>query len=203
LVGLYKGLLYLLFLLRVCSLFYVLSTTIMSSQCCSACAHHLPLSFFYKDTLTGPSSTVYKTCINCRSKKKKSDRKHAALRALDLNIRPTKRVCLSNSLQPTVTGLRPLPNPPPEPPQAPVTILPVLPPTEPAGFLPTDEWRHIQEFNKAMEAVQLETCQRCQERGFSMDLTDSVCHRCFLRDTNNRKQPVTPFLMSAENNMDP
>ncbi len=36
-----------------------------------------------------------------------------------------------------------------------------------------------------------------------MDLKDSVCHRCFLRDTNKRKQPVTPFLMSAENDMDP
>jgi hypothetical protein len=36
-----------------------------------------------------------------------------------------------------------------------------------------------------------------------MDLKDSVCHQCFLRDTDNRKQPVTPILMSAENNMDP
>jgi hypothetical protein len=55
-----------------------------------------------------------------------------------------------------------------------------------------------------MEAVQLMTCHRCQERGFSMDLTDrGVCHRCFLRDTDNRKQPVTPFLMSTENHMDP
>jgi ATP-dependent DNA helicase PIF1 len=54
-----------------------------------------------------------------------------------------------------------------------------------------------------MEAVQMETCQRCQERGFSMDLKEGVCHRCFLRDTDNRRQPVTPFLMSADNNMDP
>ena len=37
-----------------------------------------------------------------------------------------------------------------------------------------------------------------------MDLTDrGVCHRCFLRDTDNRKRPVIPFLMSAENRMDP
>jgi hypothetical protein len=55
-----------------------------------------------------------------------------------------------------------------------------------------------------MEAVQLETCQCCQERGFSMDLTDrGICHRCFLRDTDNRKRTVIPFLMSTENNMDP
>jgi hypothetical protein len=52
--------------------------------------------------------------------------------------------------------------------------------------------------------VQLETCQWYQERGFTMDLTDhSVCHQCFLQDTDNWKQPVTPFLISAENNMDP
>ena len=55
-----------------------------------------------------------------------------------------------------------------------------------------------------MEAVQLETCERCQERGFSMNLRDrGVCHRCFLRDTDSRKQPIRPFLMSTENNMDP
>jgi ATP-dependent DNA helicase PIF1 len=54
-----------------------------------------------------------------------------------------------------------------------------------------------------MEDIQIETCQRCQERGFTMDLKDSVCRRCFLQDTDNRKQPVTPFLMSADNHMDP
>src|SRR3981189_3355396 len=36
-----------------------------------------------------------------------------------------------------------------------------------------------------------------------MDLKDGVCHRCFLRDTDGQKRPVTPFLMSVENNMDP
>lgn len=54
-----------------------------------------------------------------------------------------------------------------------------------------------------MEDIQMETCQRCQERGFSMGLKDGICHRCYLRDIDNRKRPVTPFLMSAENNMDP
>lgn len=54
-----------------------------------------------------------------------------------------------------------------------------------------------------MEAVRVETCLRCQERGFSMDLKDSICHRCLLRDSDNRKRPVTPFLMSADNHMDP
>ena len=54
-----------------------------------------------------------------------------------------------------------------------------------------------------MEAVRMETCQRCQECGFSMDLKDSICHRCHLRDTDNCRRPVTPLLMSVENNMDP
>ena len=36
-----------------------------------------------------------------------------------------------------------------------------------------------------------------------MDLKDSVCHDCFLQDTDKRKRPITPFLMSVENNMDP
>lgn len=49
----------------------------------------------------------------------------------------------------------------------------------------------------------METCGRCQERRFAMDLKDGVCHRCFLRDTDKRKRPVTPSLMSAANNMDP
>jgi hypothetical protein len=199
----------------------------MSSKYCSMCIQKLPISSFLKDTLASPSSRVYSTCIKCRGHKNASDKKRAALRSLDPNIQPAKRVRRSNGPQPTVTGLQPtcqaplppnlpvelplpnpltelqpLPNPPPElqPPQAPVTV---LPPTEPTGFLPADEWRRIQDFNRAMEAVQLETCQRCHERGFSMDLKEGICHRCFLRDTNGQKRPVTPFLMSADNHMDP
>jgi hypothetical protein len=190
----------------------------MSSKYCSACIQKLPISSFLKDTLSSPNSRAFATCISCRASRKKSaDKKRTALRSLDPNIQPAKRVRRSNSLQPTVTGPKPtyqaplppnlpvelpLPNPLPElqPPQAPVTV---LPPTEPTGFLPTAEWQRIQDFNRAMEAVQLETCQRCQERGFLMALKEGICHRCFLRDTDNRKRSVTPFLMSAENNMDP
>ena len=54
-----------------------------------------------------------------------------------------------------------------------------------------------------MAAVRMETCQRCQEHGFSMDLKDGVCHQCFLRDIDSRKRPIMPFLMFVENNMDP
>jgi len=32
-----------------------------------------------------------------------------------------------------------------------------------------------------------------------MDLKDTICHRCYLRDSRGR----LPFLMSAENEMDP
>lgn len=44
----------------------------------------------------------------------------------------------------------------------------------------------------------METCGRCRERWFSMDLKNATCRSCFLRD----KASVTPFLMSADNDMD-
>jgi ATP-dependent DNA helicase PIF1 len=50
-----------------------------------------------------------------------------------------------------------------------------------------------------MDQVQMETCRRCKERWFKMDLKLGVCHACFLRDKANKM----PFLMSAENEMDP
>ena len=36
-----------------------------------------------------------------------------------------------------------------------------------------------------------------------MALKEGVCHCCFLRDTDNQKRSVMPFLMSTENNIDP
>lgn len=45
----------------------------------------------------------------------------------------------------------------------------------------------------------MELCSRCQERWFSMDLKDSVCRKCHLRDPKS----FTPYLMSANNEMDP
>ncbi|KIE03504.1 ATP-dependent DNA helicase PIF1, partial [Metarhizium majus ARSEF 297] len=76
-----------------------------------------------------------------------------------------------------------------------------MPPTPPrdTGFLPTEQWGYIQSFNAAMGQIKMETCTRCKERWFAMDLKDGVCHACFLRDKGNK----TPFLMSAENEMDP
>ena len=49
-----------------------------------------------------------------------------------------------------------------------------------------------------MDQVKMETCGRCKERWLAMDLKGGVCHACFLRDKRNQ----SPFLMSAENNMD-
>src|ERR1700712_69790 len=75
--------------------------------------------------------------------------------------------------------------------------LPIQPPV--AGFLPAEQWEYLQRFHTAMEEVKMETCSRCKESWFAMDLRETVCHRCFLRD--NRGQ--TPWLMSEENNMVP
>jgi len=50
-----------------------------------------------------------------------------------------------------------------------------------------------------MGAVEMETCTRCKEHWLAMDLKDTVCHRCYLRDKGSK----TPFLMSAENGPDP
>jgi hypothetical protein len=47
--------------------------------------------------------------------------------------------------------------------------------------------------------LKMETCIRCKERWFLMDLKNEICHTCFLRDKGNK----TPFLMSADNEMDP
>jgi hypothetical protein len=50
-----------------------------------------------------------------------------------------------------------------------------------------------------MEQVKIESCSRCKERWFCIDLKNQVYYACFLQDKGNK----TPFLMSAENEMDP
>jgi hypothetical protein len=50
-----------------------------------------------------------------------------------------------------------------------------------------------------MADIKMESCTRCKEYWFLMDLKDGVCHDCFRRDKGNK----TPSLMSRENNMDP
>ena len=36
-----------------------------------------------------------------------------------------------------------------------------------------------------------------------MDLKEGVCYCCFLQDTDNCRQPIMPFLISADNHIDP
>src|SRR5271155_3138496 len=107
--------------------------------------------------------------------------------------RPEATIPPPNPLESRLGANVPPPNPPESRPESP-PIQPQAP-----GFLPADQWTSIQNFNKAMEQVKMESCSRCKERWFCMDLKNDVCHRCFNRDKGNK----TPFLMSADNEMDP
>src|SRR5271155_2705757 len=120
--------------------------------------------------------------------------------------RPEATIPPPNSPESRPEATIPPPNPlesrlganiPPNPPES----RPESPPIQPQapGFLPADQWTSIQNFNRAMEQVKMESCSRCKERWFCMDLKNDVCHRCFNRDKGNK----TPFLMSADNEMDP
>lgn len=68
-----------------------------------------------------------------------------------------------------------------------------------SGFLPAEQWQYLQDFHNAMARISMESCTRCKERWFLMDLKHGVCHCCFLRDRGNQ----SPHLMSADNSMDP
>ena len=87
------------------------------------------------------------------------------------------------------------PLPPPLPESRPQTP----PPIRDTGFVPDNQWQLIQDFNTTMDMVEMELCSRCQERWFSMNLKDTVCHKCYLRD----RKTCVPYLMSAANQMDP
>jgi hypothetical protein len=54
-----------------------------------------------------------------------------------------------------------------------------------------------------MGKIQLETCIHYLERGFAIDLKDKIYYCCFLQDTNACKEPVIPFLITADNIIDP
>jgi hypothetical protein len=62
-------------------------------------------------------------------------------------------------------------------------------------FTPAEQWGYIRDFHKELDEVWMKTCSRCQER---WDLKDGICHSYFSQDKGNK----TPFLMSAENDMD-
>ena len=178
----------------------------MSSKYCSSCAQKRLLSCFLLDA-SNPMSKVLATCASCRATKARSS-KRKALQPLDPNIqakrrvpRPTKAptrpeatipppnpleshpkatVSPPNPPEPRLEATIPPPNPPESRPEIPIPI-PAPPPLQPQapGFLPADQWASIQSFNRAMEQVKMESCSRCKERWFNMDLKDDVCHRCF------------------------
>jgi hypothetical protein len=50
-----------------------------------------------------------------------------------------------------------------------------------------------------MDAVEMETCTRCNARWFDMRLKNGVCHGCLLKD----KRVQIPYFFSADNEMDP
>ena len=83
-------------LLSFLTLLFFSFTAVISSKCCTSCAHHLPLSSFFKDLLTDsadPTARVYAMCILCRTKANANKKKRTILQALDPNIQPAKHVC--------------------------------------------------------------------------------------------------------------
>jgi len=181
----------------------------MDSKYCSGCLQKLLLSSFLADASANPGSKVFATCIPCRDRRR-SKTKRKALQPLDPNRQAKRRVPQPTRPNPSIPPLNPVEShpeatiPPPNPPESRLGAnipIPTPPPVQPQtpGFLPADQWQFIQNFHAAMDKVKMEACIRCKERWFSMDLKDEICHACFLRDKGNK----TPFLMSADNEMDP
>nr|OQO27419.1 hypothetical protein B0A51_07870 [Rachicladosporium sp. CCFEE 5018] len=63
-----------------------------------------------------------------------------------------------------------------------------------------DEWQLLKNFHAKLDAEKLEKCTRCKENWFDMRLVNGVCRKC----KNSEEKGVTqPFLMSADNKLDP
>jgi hypothetical protein len=80
----------------------------------------------------------------------------------------------------------PPPTPPPAPREAPISDI---------------DWSNINAFHEYLSKQEMETCARCKERWFQMDLLHGACGSCLKRDRN--LQEGERFLFSKENNMDP
>ena len=154
------------------------------------------IAFFLQDA-NNPNSKILATCSICRASTARSKQRRALLPPGQRPVkRPTKRRRLETATTTAPDHAPPIELPPPSenpPPENPPVALPI------PGFLPDAQWQSIQQFNTIMEAVQMDTCDRCNERWFCMLLRQGICHRCTLRDKNN----LTPFLMTVGNNMDP
>src|SRR5467141_3178521 len=151
---------------------------------CSHCKRTLPLSSFLANASADLGSRVFATCLHCRERSR--SRRRAS--------QPFHLHNLSSLAQLQSQHIKSL--------GAPCSLYSCRHPcaTSPgAGFLPAKQWGYIRDFHKELDEVRMETCSWCQEHWFAMDLKDGICHSCFLRDKGNK----TPFLMSAENEMDP
>jgi hypothetical protein len=145
------------------------STSGMSSKYCSACIKKLPLSSFLASTSADLGGKVFGTCIPCQDQYKK----RKALQPLDPNIQAKRRVPKPTKAPTRLEATIPPPNPlksrpeatipPPNPPKSRLET-PICVPTPPLvqpqalGFLPANQWASIQSFNKAIAAVEIETC---------------------------------------------
>ena len=58
-------------------------------------------------------------------------------------------------------------------PPVPLHLRPVPSPTD--AFLPSGEWAHLRSFHAAMAGVKMETCDRCRERWFFMEIGRASC----------------------------
>ena len=187
----------------------------MDTKCCSTCAHTRPISSFLKDTSAAPNSRVFATCIPCREVRRRSTSKRKASRQLapdhppilpaapmPINVRVETSMPVEIPISPLPAQALPesrLQPPPPIPPLAPPeSRLQSLQPQH-AGFLPAEQWQYIQDFNTTIGRVQIESCIRCKEHWFEMNLKHNIYYSCYLRD----KGVQTPPLISAENNIDP
>jgi hypothetical protein len=160
----------------------------MASKCCSRCANTHPLYSFLADP-SNPKSKIRLTCVKCRTENSgaKARMKRKALESLDPNV-PSKRPVITRT-KPTEAPLIPPPpiqsetrlepsiyrlSPPESRPEAP-------PPADvqPAGFLPADQWKLVQDFHTALDGVKMEYCLRCKERWFSMGLRNDACDACY------------------------
>jgi ATP-dependent DNA helicase PIF1 len=82
---------------------------------------------------------------------------------------------------------------------------PVLDPTS-ADYLQDEaiketDWQLLQNFHIAIKSEIMETCNRCNERWFNMDLKDNVCGKC--RRVDAKKEDDEPYLYRTLNNADP
>ena len=65
------------------------------------------------------------------------------------------------------------------------------------------DWASIKEFHEEVDRSIMEVCDRCKERWFDMVLREGVCKRCRTARDKRLVGDGEPFLMSAENEMDP